>query len=123
MMVFYSNPITLTLGGSLDYQLEAYFLCSFCQISITSICYNLLEVNKLTLSSLHLSICLVKISLSIDAVKMPGLSASQVTLNEVLEVRGGPMYEDELWALLYESCDAIKDLILKGWLWEYSSKA
>ena len=45
---------------------------------------------------------------------MPGLAANQVTLNEVLEVRGGPLNEDELWALLYESCDVVKDFFLGG---------
>ena len=51
---------------------------------------------------------------TIDAVTMPGLSASQVTFGEVLEVRGSPMHEDELWAVLYESCDSLKDIFLKG---------
>ena len=45
---------------------------------------------------------------------MPGLSANQVVLSEVLEVRGGPLYEDELWAVLYESCDSVKDMFLRG---------
>ena len=45
---------------------------------------------------------------------MPGLAANQVTLNEVLEVRGGPLNEDELWALLYQSCDVVKDFFLGG---------
>lgn len=45
---------------------------------------------------------------------MPGLAANQVTLNEVLEVKGGPLNEDELWALLYESCDVVKDFFLGG---------
>ena len=51
---------------------------------------------------------------AIDAEVMPGLSANQVTLCEVLEVRGSPMHEDELWAVLYQSCDALKDIFLKG---------
>ncbi|XP_065071560.1 tyrosine-protein phosphatase non-receptor type 13-like isoform X2 [Rhopilema esculentum] len=45
---------------------------------------------------------------------MPGLSSNQVTLSEVLEVRGSPLYEDELWALVYEICDAIKNIFLTG---------
>ena len=47
-------------------------------------------------------------------LNMPGLSPNQVTLSEVLEVRGGPLEEDELWALLYECCDSVKDYFLRG---------
>ncbi len=45
---------------------------------------------------------------------MPGLAANQVTLNEVLEVRGGPLNEDELWAILFECSEKVKNIFLSG---------
>ncbi|XP_031567263.1 tyrosine-protein phosphatase non-receptor type 13-like isoform X2 [Actinia tenebrosa] len=45
---------------------------------------------------------------------MPALTANTVTLEEVLEVRGGPLTEEELWAVLAQSCEALQDVFQRG---------
>ncbi|XP_068744131.1 tyrosine-protein phosphatase non-receptor type 13-like isoform X2 [Montipora capricornis] len=45
---------------------------------------------------------------------MPALTANSVTLDEILEVRAGPLKEDELWAVLYQSSEALQDVLIKG---------
>lgn len=45
---------------------------------------------------------------------MPALTANSVTLEEILEVRAGPLREDELWALLLQSSEALHDVLVKG---------
>lgn len=45
---------------------------------------------------------------------MPALTANTVTLEEVLEVRGGPLTEEELWAVLSQSCEALQDVFQRG---------
>ena len=45
---------------------------------------------------------------------MPALTANSVTLDEILEVRAGPLKEDELWAVLYQSSEALQDVLVKG---------
>lgn len=45
---------------------------------------------------------------------MPALTANSVTLDEILEVRAGPLKEDELWAVLSQSTEALRDVLLKG---------
>ena len=45
---------------------------------------------------------------------MPALTANSVTLEEVLEVRGGPLHEQEVWALLCFSSEALQDIFLEG---------
>ena len=44
---------------------------------------------------------------------MPGLSL-HVVLSEALEVRGGPLVEEELWAVLTQATEALQDLFLTG---------
>lgn len=48
------------------------------------------------------------------SVAMPALIANTVTLEEVLEVRGGPLNEDELWSILAQSCQALYDVFVSG---------
>ena len=45
---------------------------------------------------------------------MPGKKPVHLSLSEVLEVRNGPLTEDELWALLCEGAVAIQDLLING---------
>lgn len=45
---------------------------------------------------------------------MPALTANSVTLDEILEVRAGPLKEDELWAILTQSSEALQDVLVKG---------
>ncbi|XP_020904478.1 tyrosine-protein phosphatase non-receptor type 13 [Exaiptasia diaphana] len=45
---------------------------------------------------------------------MPALIANTVTLEEVLEVRGGPLNEDELWSILAQSCQALYGVFVSG---------
>ena len=45
--------------------------------------------------------------------EMPGINID-VSLAEALEVRGGPLAEPELWAVLCQSAEAIHDLFLNG---------
>lgn len=45
---------------------------------------------------------------------MPALVANTVTLEEVLEVRGGPLNEQELWSILTQACEALQDVFIKG---------
>ena len=46
---------------------------------------------------------------------MPGVNID-VSLAEALEVRGGPLTESELWAVLCQSAEAMHDLFLNGTL-------
>ena len=45
---------------------------------------------------------------------MPPLPDDSATLDEVLEVRGEPLTEEELWAVLLESCLALGKHLIKG---------
>lgn len=45
---------------------------------------------------------------------MPSLPFDQATLEEVLEVRGEPLYEEELWALVMEGVNALRSVLSKG---------
>jgi len=45
---------------------------------------------------------------------MPALTANSVTLGEILEVRAGPLSDEELWALLSRSSVALQDVFIKG---------
>lgn len=42
------------------------------------------------------------------------MSSTFVTLAEVLEARGGPLEEDEVWSLLLGSAESLVDLSYKG---------
>lgn len=42
------------------------------------------------------------------------MSSTFVTLAEVLEARGGPLEEDEVWALLLTSAESLRDLFGTG---------
>ncbi|KAL0178115.1 hypothetical protein M9458_027009, partial [Cirrhinus mrigala] len=42
------------------------------------------------------------------------MSSTFVTLAEVLEARGGPLEEDEVWSLLLGSAESLLDLSYKG---------
>ncbi|XP_063969005.1 tyrosine-protein phosphatase non-receptor type 13-like isoform X2 [Lytechinus pictus] len=42
------------------------------------------------------------------------VSSIQVSLSEVLQVRGGPLEEEELWSILCQSCKAIQDIFIQG---------
>ena len=37
-----------------------------------------------------------------------------VTLAEALEVRGGPLQEEEIWAVLNQSAESLQELFRKG---------
>ena len=45
---------------------------------------------------------------------MPALAADQVTLEEVLQVRGEPLTEQQLWCLLCLSSEALQDIFSDG---------
>jgi len=45
---------------------------------------------------------------------MPGLASDQATLDEILEVRGEPLNEKELWAVLLEGGNALKSVLSKS---------
>ena len=45
---------------------------------------------------------------------MPGVSSVQVALAEVLEVRGAPLREVEIWAMLVQAAEALQDHLLTG---------
>lgn len=53
---------------------------------------------------------------------MPALTANSVTLDEILEVRAGPLSEQELWALLSQSSVALQDVFIKGKLYSLAEK-
>lgn len=42
------------------------------------------------------------------------MSSTFVTLAEVLEARGGPLLEEEVWSLLLSSAEALVDVSYKG---------
>lgn len=42
------------------------------------------------------------------------MSSTFVTLAEVLEARGGPLLEEEVWSLLLGSAEALVDVTYKG---------
>lgn len=42
------------------------------------------------------------------------MSSTFVTLAEVLEARGGPLQEEEVWSLLLGSAEALVDVSYKG---------
>ena len=45
---------------------------------------------------------------------MPALAANQVTLAEVLEVKGGPLNEDEIWGILSQASNELEAVLAKG---------
>ncbi len=45
---------------------------------------------------------------------MPVLAANQVTLAEVLEVKGSPLNEEEIWAVLSQAGKAIEQVLAEG---------
>lgn len=45
---------------------------------------------------------------------MPVLENVQVSLTEVLEVRGQSLEEWELWSVLFQTTEAVQDTCLKG---------
>ncbi|GFS83111.1 FERM and PDZ domain-containing protein 2 [Nephila pilipes] len=45
---------------------------------------------------------------------MPVLENVQVSLHEVLEVRGQPLEEWELWGILFQTTQAVQDIFLRG---------
>ena len=45
---------------------------------------------------------------------MPVLAANQVTLSEVLEVKGSPLNEEEIWAVLSQAGKAIEQVLAEG---------
>ena len=45
---------------------------------------------------------------------MPVLTANQVTLSEVLEVKGLPLNEEEIWAVLSQASKAIEQVLAEG---------
>jgi hypothetical protein len=47
-------------------------------------------------------------------LRMPVLAANQVTLAEVLEVKGSPLNEEEIWAVLSHSGKAIEQVLADG---------
>ena len=47
---------------------------------------------------------------------MPPLSFDEASLDEILEVRGQPLTEKELWAVLLEGAKTLKSVLVKG-LW------
>lgn len=53
---------------------------------------------------------------------MPALTANSVTLDEILEVRAGPLREEELWALLSQSSVALQDVFARGKLYSLEEK-
>lgn len=42
------------------------------------------------------------------------MSSTFVTLAEVLEARGGPLLEEEVWSLLLGTAEALMDVSYKG---------
>ena len=48
---------------------------------------------------------------------MPGLSDVEVGLGEALEVKGQPLQEQQLWAVLSQAADTVQDLYLSGKQW------
>ena len=47
------------------------------------------------------------------AFRMPGVSVS-VSLAEVLEVRGAPLREVEIWAVLCQAAESLQDELIAG---------
>ena len=45
---------------------------------------------------------------------MPVLAANQVTLAEVLEVKGSPLNEEEIWAVLSQAGKSIEKILAEG---------
>lgn len=45
---------------------------------------------------------------------MPGLASDQATLEEILEVQGEPLNEEELWSVLLEGGNVLKSVIRKS---------
>ena len=45
---------------------------------------------------------------------MPVLAANQVSLAEVLEVKGGPLSEEEIWAVLCQAGNELEHVLAKG---------
>ena len=37
-----------------------------------------------------------------------------VSLSDALEVRSGPLYEEEVWSVLCQSAKALQDIFLRG---------
>ena len=46
------------------------------------------------------------------------MSSTFVTLAEVLEARGGPLLEDEVWSLLLGTAESLVDVSYKGKTWD-----
>ena len=55
-----------------------------------------------------------RIYLPLFEFRMPVLAANQVTLAEVLEVKGAPLNEEEIWAVLCQAGKELELLLARG---------
>lgn len=73
----------------------------------------ILLYSRYLIDSFLLNIFLFKTE-NIKLRAMPALAADQVSLEEVLVVRGEPLTEQHIWSLLCLSSEALQDVFLSG---------
>lgn len=66
-------------------------------------------------------VCMYVVHLQVRDWNVCRMSSTFVTLAEVLEARGGPLLEEEVWSLLLATAESLVDASYKGKSFQISS--